>query len=98
MLCIQYILCFQVKHGLKKKRLVVERPVKLLSSLGLGYNLNSHSANQVEKEGICLGYILKTEQTKFGNRIFLMERKKLDDYCLLPRDDNDVINLDAVEG
>ena len=25
-----------------------------------------------------------------------MERKKLDDYCLLPTDDNDVINLDAV--
>lgn len=25
-----------------------------------------------------------------------MERKKLDDYCLLPRDGNDVINLDAV--
>ena len=27
-----------------------------------------------------------------------MEKKKSDDYCLLPRDDNDVINLDAVEG
>lgn len=39
---------------------------------------------------------MKVEKIEFGNRALLMERRRLDDYRLLPRDDNDVINLDAV--
>lgn len=31
-----------------------------------------------------------------GSRGLLMERKRLDEYYLLPRVDNNVINLDAV--
>ena len=92
---IRYLLC---EIWIEEKKLVVERPVKKLLIFRLFFcnNLISDSADQVGKERIYLGHILKVEAMEFGNRVLLMERKRLDDYCLLPKDDNDVINLDAV--